>query len=257
MLSKKPWRVEFVIQLIAGVFVCLCLGMMTVGVLRQAGVAAFKSPDSFAPVLVATLSFQGAVWILMFVFFKLHDVNWRDAFGFRNAHLFRSLLLAAIVFVPALLVALGLQQVSILALTKMGWTPQDERAVELIANAGSPWLRAYLGFFAVVLAPVAEEFIFRGMLFPFVKQLGWPKLAWFGVSFLFALIHFNAPTFLSLFVLALALAWLYEKTDCLLAPIAAHSLFNIANLFMLRFQEQINDFLLKVSHFIHVLYERI
>ena len=40
----------------------------------------------------------------------------------------------------------------------------------------------YLGIFAVVLAPVAEEFIFRGVLFPFVKQLGWPKLAWFGVS---------------------------------------------------------------------------
>ena len=66
--------------------------------------------------------------------------------------------------------------------------------MELIANAKSVWLRGYLGFFAMVLAPVAEEFVFRGVLFPFVKQLGWPKLAWFGVSFLFALIHVNAPT---------------------------------------------------------------
>jgi len=88
-------------------------------------------------------------------------------------------------------------------------------------------------FFAMVLAPVAEEFIFRGVLYPFVRQLGWPRLAWFGVSFLFALIHVNAVTFVPLLVLALVFVWLYEKTDCLLAPIAAHCLFNTANLVIL------------------------
>ena len=73
MLSPKPWRVEAVIQLVAGVFVCLCLGVVAAGLLRQAGVAAFKSPDSFAAILVATLSFQGAAWVLIFIFLKLHD----------------------------------------------------------------------------------------------------------------------------------------------------------------------------------------
>jgi membrane protease YdiL (CAAX protease family) len=72
-------------------------------------------------------------------------------------------------------------------------------------------------------------------LYPFVKQLGWRRLAWFGVSFAFALIHDAAATFVPLFVLALALTWLYEKTDNLLAPIAAHSLFNAANLVILCF----------------------
>ncbi len=103
---------------------------------------------------------------------------------------------------------------------------EDQAAVKLLTDAKSVWTVVYLGVFAVVLAPVAEEFIFRGMLFPFVKQLGFPKLAWFGVSFLFALIHMNAPTFLPLFVFALALTWLYDRTDNLLAPITAHALFN-------------------------------
>jgi len=31
------------------------------------------------------------------------------------------------------------------------------------------------------------------------------------------------------------LTWLYEKTDCLLAPILVHSLFNAANLVLLLF----------------------
>ena len=233
MLSQKPWRAEAVIQLVASVFACLCLGVLTAALLRQAGVAAFKAPDSFANVLLATLSFQGLTWILIFIFLKQHAMNWRDAFGFRQANLTKSLLLAALVLLLSLPVVLGLEQISAAGLEKFGWQPEDQRAVELILNAKSPWLRGYLAFFAMVLAPVAEEFIFRGVLFPFIQQLGWPKLAWFGVSFVFALIHVNAPTLVPLFVLALVLTWLYQKTDCLLAPIAAHSLFNTANLVIL------------------------
>ena len=233
MLSPKPWRAEAVIQLVAGVFACLCLGVVTAGVLRSAGVAAFKSPDSLANILLATLSFQGVAWFLIFHFLKQHGLNWRDAFGLRNANLNKSLLLAAGTLIVMLPIILKLEEYSALVLQKIGWPTEDQRAVELIINAKSAWLRGYLAFFAMVLAPVSEEFMFRGVLFPFVKQLGWPKLAWFGVSFLFALIHVNAPTLLPLFVLALVLTWLYQKTDCLLAPIAAHSLFNTANLVIL------------------------
>ena len=84
-------------------------------------------------------------------------------------------------------------------------------------------------------AAVAEEFLFRGVLFPFVKQLGFPKSAWLGVSALFAAIHFDAATFVPLLAFALALTWLYEKTGNLLAPIFAHSVFNAANLVILIF----------------------
>jgi membrane protease YdiL (CAAX protease family) len=122
----------------------------------------------------------------------------------------------------------------------------------LFTDAKSVWTTVYLGVFAVVIAPVAEEFIFRGMLFPFVKQLGWPKLAWFGVSFLFALIHLNAPTLVPLFVFALALTWLYDRTDNLLAPITAHALFNAANLVLLHYEERINQLLEKLNHFLHL-----
>lgn len=252
MLSPKPWRAEAVIQLVAGVFACLCLGVMTAGVLRSAGVAAFKSPDSFANILLATLSFQGVAWFLIFHFLKQHGMNWRDASGLRNANLNKSLLLAAGVLALVLPVVLCLEQFSVLVLQKLGWPMEDQRAVELIINAKSAWLRGYLAFFAIVLAPVSEEFMFRGVLFPFVKQLGYPKLAWFGVSFLFALIHVNAPTLLPLFVLALILTWLYQITDCLLAPIAAHSLFNTANLLLLHYQDQLNQWFEKLNHFLHL-----
>ena len=258
MLSPKPWRVEAVMQLIAGVLICLCLGVASIGILRQAGVAAFQSPDSFACVLVATLSFQGATWVLMFIFLKFHGVDWRAALGFRNKNLPGALLLAVGVLVAILPVVLGLQQLSVMALEQIGWQPEDQHAVGLLVNAKSSWMRGYLALFAVVLAPVAEEFIFRGVLFRFIKQIHslalvrcirqcglptfawyasrrgfWRACAWIGVSLLFALIHVNVPTLVPLFVLALALTWLYEKTDCLLASITVHSLFNAANLAVL------------------------
>ena len=233
MLSQKPWRAEAVIQLVAGVFVCLCLGMAAAGLLRQADVGGFRTPDDPGSLVLGTLSVHGAAWILILLFLNQHEVRLRDAFGWHQPGLKKNLLLAAGMIAVVLPFAWGMQSVCTSALQKIGWPAEDQRAVDLILNAKSIWLRAYLGVFAVVLAPVAEEFVFRGMLFPFVKQLGFPKIAWFGVSCLFALIHFNAPTFLPLFAFALAQTWLYDRTDNLLAPIASHALFNAANLVVL------------------------
>ena len=221
------------LQFIGAQLFCICLVPIMAALLQKTGLAAFRSPDGFGAVLLGTLGFQGAAWLLIWFFLRQHQAGWREALGFRGPQLPRALLMAALVVIILLPVALGLQQVSAVVLTKLGWQPQEQMAVTLLVGTKSWGMRVYLGVFAVVLAPVAEEFIFRGMLYPFVKQLGWPRLAWLGVSFAFALIHDDATTFVPLFALALALTWLYEKTDNLLAPIAAHSLFNGANLVLL------------------------
>jgi membrane protease YdiL (CAAX protease family) len=252
MLSAKPWRGEAVLQFCGAQLLCFCLGLLIAGSLQKAGIAAFQPPDGFGAVLLGTLGFQGAAWLLILFFLRQHQVGWREAFGFRGPRLPYALLMAVLVVVVLLPVALGLQQVSAVVLTRLGWPPEEQLAVTLLANTKSWWMRVYLGVFTVVLVPVAEEFIFRGMLYPFVKQLGWPRLAWVGVSFAFALIHDDAALFVPLFVLALALTWLYEKTDNLLAPITAHSLFNAANLVLLHFEEPVNQFLQKFEHVLHL-----
>ncbi|MGA9777939.1 MAG: lysostaphin resistance A-like protein [Limisphaerales bacterium] len=242
MLSAKPWRVEVVIWFCAAQLVSLCVGLTIIGVLQKAGFAAFQPPAGAGAVLLGTLAFQGMTWGLIFIFLRLHHVNWRDAFGLHRAELCRAwfpTVPVVIVFLPA---AWLLQSAAMNALTRMGWPPEPETAVKVLTNAQAWWLRAYLGVFTVAIAPVAEEFIFRGMLYPFIKQSGWPRVAWFGVSFLFALIHWDAAAFLPLFLLALVLTWLYEKTDSLLAPITAHALFNAVNLVVLcLFQNEIGS----------------
>lgn len=233
MLSPKPWRTEAVMMLVAGIFLCLCFSALLGGGLQHAHVHGFRTENSPGIVLIDTLSFHGAVWALVPVFLWGHRIHWGDAFGWRDEHLKRALGLAGLTLLVTLPVVMALQPLSAFVLKLLGHSPEDQLAIKMFTAAQSPWLRVYLGFFAVVLAPVAEEFIFRGVLYPWAKQFGFPRLAAIGVSLLFALIHNDAEIFLPLFVLALSLTWLYEKTDNLLAPIAVHSLFNATNLALL------------------------
>jgi membrane protease YdiL (CAAX protease family) len=234
MLSEKHWRGEIVMQFIALQFLCYFSGMVAVGLLHKFGVAGFKQEADFGIVLLATLCFQGATWILIPFFLRRHEINWRDAFGLSDPQLKNSLALTVALLVLFIAPATWWwQEISAQILTQLGWPVEDQSAVTMLKSIKGWGEYAYLCFFTVALAPVAEEFIFRGILYPFVKQLGFPKLALFGTSFLFALIHADKAIFIPLFVLALALTWLYEKTGNLLAPIVAHSLFNAANLVIL------------------------
>lgn len=251
MLSAKTWRGEAVMQFIGLQMLCLCFCVILAGSLQKTGLAAFQPPDGFGAVLLVTLGFQGATWVLIPLFLRQQQMGWREALGFRGPQWPRALFTAAKMMIWVLPGVLLLQYLSVLALTKLGWPPEEQAAVAIISGAKSWWLRIYLGGFAVVLAPVAEEFIFRGLLYPFVKQLGSPRGALFGVNALFALIHLDVGTLVPLFALALALTWLYERTDNLLAPIAAHSLFNAANLVLLHFADPLNQFLERLSRVLH------
>ena len=94
MLSAKPWRGEAVTQFCAAQLVCFCLGVAMVSLLQKAGFTAFKSPDGFGTVLLGTLSFQGATWVLIYFFLRHHQVRWHEIFGLRESRLPRALLTA-------------------------------------------------------------------------------------------------------------------------------------------------------------------
>jgi len=245
MLSAKPWRLEVVLWFCAAQTVALCLGLSIIAVLQKAGFAAFQPPAGSGAVLLGTLTFQGATWVLIPFFLRQHHVDWRDAFGLHWAELKRAWFPAIPIVIVFLPVVALLQAVLIYIFQKIGWSPETEAAVTVLAGAQSLWLQAYLVAFYIVVGPVAEEFIFRGMLYPFFKQRSHPVLAWFFVSFLFALVHWDLVAFLPLFLLALILTWLYELTNTLLAPITAHALFNMAGVIIFYFGE-------KIAHFFHI-----
>ncbi|MFK7790485.1 MAG: lysostaphin resistance A-like protein, partial [Phycisphaeraceae bacterium] len=88
---------------------------------------------------------------------------------------------------------------------------------------------------AVVIAPLFEELIFRGVLQTSLMRLmngyRWPALVI--TAAVFSAIHGSVvPTqaLAPLFVLGLAWGYLYERTGSLLAPILAHAVFNAMNI---------------------------
>ena len=220
-------------MLVGGIVACFCSANFAVILLQQLGVAGFKTVDDIGTMVLTTLGFHGAVILAGMVFLKFHDITWREVFGLETSSWQRSLWLAAGALLAGLPVIFGLKYISELLLQKAGWPVNDQRAVEAILNAKSAGLRVYIGFFAVVIAPLAEEFFFRGLLFSAAKKIGWPKCGWVVVSLLFAVIHGSAPVFLPLFIFALLLTWLYQKTEGLLAPMAAHVAFNAFNVIIL------------------------
>jgi len=239
VLWKKTWDPEAVLALIGGIIASFFFGNIAAAVLQQAGAPGFKGAQSVGGVLLVTLSFQGTAILAGTIFLKLNNSSWREVFGATGWLRCLGLAVLALVVVTPVMFALKLGSERILE--KLHWTFTDQRAVELIIDSKSPFMSAYLIFFAVVLAPLGEEFFFRGLLFSTAKRYGFRGLGYVGVSFLFAAIHVNAPTFLPLFVLALVLTWLYETTEGLLAPVMAHSLFNAANLVLLEVVQKLHQ----------------
>jgi membrane protease YdiL (CAAX protease family) len=233
VLSEKPWRIEAVLQLCLALFFFLLLGATVVALLRQFGGARFQAEEQFLNVLIGTLTLHGSMLVVIMIFLRQHRISWRDAFGLTRKDRWRSVGIAVMVGCIATPLVCLLQGVSISVLTRVGWTPEEQAAVALVKHSTLWWKRAYLAFFAIMLAPVVEEFIFRGVLFPLLLRSGYRRTAWLGSSLAFALVHFNVATFLPLFVLALVLASLYETLDTLLAPIVVHALFNAANFILL------------------------
>jgi membrane protease YdiL (CAAX protease family) len=231
---RQPWRLEDFMRRVAVVLVCFYAGLLLGA--WSAKMAGTPGP-SVGQMLVTALSFQGMSLILVGLFLREHQMGWVEAFGLSN-QCRHALLLGVVVAGLFLPVGLGLQVGSAelidwagkkLAHYHVDLKPKPQEAIQTLELAMTWWDRFALGIVTMLLAPLAEEILFRGLLYPWVKQAGFPRLALWFTSFLFAAVHLNLMTFPPLFVLALALALLYERTDNLLAPITAHALFNSFN----------------------------
>lgn len=86
---------------------------------------------------------------------------------------------------------------------------------------------------ATLVAPIAEEFIFRGYLYGVMRRfLGRvPGIAL--SSILFAAMHLHLPSMPGLTVLAVMLCLLYERTGSLWSNIIVHATFNTISIVML------------------------
>ncbi len=99
--------------------------------------------------------------------------------------------------------------------------------LELITESPALALQILIIVLAVVIAPLVEEMLFRGMIQTTLRSyIGRPWPAIIITSALFASVHANGTHWPALFTLAVGLGYSYEKSGSLFRPIFMHALFN-------------------------------
>jgi len=188
--------------------------------------------SSGAQVIALTMAIQAlASTAIAFAFIDLWARLPRDdrtvpmALGLAGGSRVKTLLVWAI---PGLALAMTLVRAAdYLNLVLLRRPPDTQSVVQLVIDDGSPALMLLIGLGAVVLAPLAEEIVFRGFLFRNLRDSLGKGLAMFLSGFAFAAVHFEPTLLLPLTALGVALALLYEWSGSLYVPIVVHALWNL------------------------------
>lgn len=151
---------------------------------------------------------------------------------------------------PGILVAVGLVAgaltwlpASVLAsLSSRMHPPGPEYAVFLQEHLPTTPGGVVVAFLAAgVVAPVAEELIFRGLLYRIARDR-WGALAAAGItSLFFGVAHWEPWSLFGLVAVGLVMCGLYERSGSLLPPMLAHGTHNAISLaLMLRWRDQLS-----------------
>ncbi|GAA5484821.1 CPBP family intramembrane glutamic endopeptidase [Haloferula sargassicola] len=102
----------------------------------------------------------------------------------------------------------------------------QQEVVRAFQEINDPLTLAALILMAVVVAPVTEELIFRGYLYPVAKSRIGRNAAVIVSAVVFAAVHHNAVALPALTLLALMLAVSFEFSGSIWMPMSIHAAFN-------------------------------
>ena len=160
-------------------------------------------------------------------------VTWRDAFGLEPRAILRDVGKGVMFYLAALPFIVFYTFLYQAVLRGVGYEIVMQEVALVVADEQSFWMRMYLMGLAVVLAPLFEEILFRGIGLPLIAQKWGVAPAVVAVSLFFAAIHFHLPSMMPLFVIAVAFSLAYIHSGSIVVPIVMHGLFNGVNVAML------------------------
>jgi membrane protease YdiL (CAAX protease family) len=113
-------------------------------------------------------------------------------------------------------------------LEPLGFEDAPQEIVRAFSDSPNPIFRVLVAIMACAVAPVVEEVVFRGFLYPVFKRFTDAPFAALFTAILFGLVHQNLGGVLPLASLGLILVIAYESTGSLAVPMTIHALFNAA-----------------------------
>lgn len=82
-------------------------------------------------------------------------------------------------------------------------------------------------FLTVIVTPIVEELLFRGVIFNFLRTKWSVPYAFFGTCVIFTLVHVYVGLFIGTFIMGLALTWVYYKWGNIKYSMILHGLINL------------------------------
>jgi membrane protease YdiL (CAAX protease family) len=214
----KPWMAW--VGLIAA-FGAALMGALIVGVIGAAAGGEFSDPTpavSIASTVVQDISFIGAALL----FASIAGTPRPEQFGLRTTRFWPAVGWIAIAFG-------GFYAVTALWVSILGASPDDTKLPDELGVKDSTFALLAVAFLVSVIAPVAEEFFFRGFFFTSLRAWKgvWPAAVLTGI--VFGAIHVGSADAVFLVPLGFfgfALCVLYHRTGSLYPCMTLHCLNN-------------------------------
>jgi membrane protease YdiL (CAAX protease family) len=184
--------------------------------------------------LLENLLFTVALVLFIAVFLRLRGLDLTSLGGFFRITFLRALSTGTVLILaayPLISIADAITQ------RVFGSGSSKQSIVELFSGSRTIEQRMMIIVFAVVIAPMAEEFLFRFFLYGVLKRYFGRFLGVTVNALLFAAAHTHLPSFAPLFVLGSCFTIAYEWSGSILVSMTMHALFNSLSLTVLAFPE--------------------
>ena len=215
---------ELLISLVLGGFFA---ALVVKSVLRP---DAADAPKMTLDQVLPNAALFAAMFIAIALFLRFRGIDLTRALGLDRVPVVRAVAIGFALILAALPLVIG---ASLIMQKVLLQDAQEQELVTLFRQAAHEANRSALGqiFFAgAVVAPICEEFLFRGFFYVVFKRYLGAVASALVTSALFAAFHVSLTAFPSLFLLALCFTIAYEATGSLFVPITMHALFNGAQL---------------------------
>jgi len=231
-IRSRPWLSKDALW----IFFILIFIQAAAGLIHWSGVKLgwfAAEGEEASTALIQGVLFHGVALLLVWALIRRRNSSWNGAFGmdWPGFKLAAGQGLAGYVGVmPLVFITAVLYQLFLYA---AGYPVTLQDVVTIFLEPQTGWSLFLLLLLAVVVAPLVEEALFRGILLPVLMKKMSPGTAVVVSSLLFAGIHQHLPSFAPLFALAVVLAGLYIYSGSLWAPVVLHAVFNGVSLCVL------------------------
>ena len=112
-------------------------------------------------------------------------------------------------------------------LTHLFGTPAPQSFTVAVKGVNYQWEFGLLALLGGVVAPLKEEILFRGLIYPPLRRALGRGKGMLLTGLFFATLHFDIVRFLPLLIGGVVLSWLYERSASIWPAVIAHGTWNI------------------------------